>query len=466
MYVVFGIVILALFMFIYQPVPMDITAITVMVLLILLEPWTQISPAKGLSGFASPATITVLAMFILSEGIRKSGIIQKIGARIIEWTGDNISRQLSSIVGIVVPTSGMINNTAVVAILLPIVSDMARKTKTSPSKLLIPLSYASMFGGMLTLIGTSTNLLASDLSTRLLNRPIGMFEFTHVGIIVSLVGSAYLIWICPYILPERIKPEEDLTRQFDMENYLTEVIVVEGSTLIGKTAENAFSDEDVDADILRIVRGDNRIAVSLEGTEMQQGDILSVRTDRKTLLKLIELDGLQQASPPLVDETNPSKPEHKDGLVEVVIVPGSPLVGESMKSSTFRQRYNASVLALRHGEQIIHERMDERELEVGNTLLVQASPDTIKRLKNNNDFIVTQEIERPDFRTHKIPLAITITLGVIITASTGLLTILEAALSGVLAMVFTGCLKPGEVYDSVRWDIIFLLAGVIPLGLA
>jgi Na+/H+ antiporter NhaD and related arsenite permeases len=164
---VFLIILVALVLFVTEPVPIDVTAIGVMVAIMVLGPWTGVSPREGVSGFSNPATITILAMMILSEGVRRTGAIQRLEQRVATYTGESEHKQLGATIGLVGPLSGIINNTAAVAVLLPMVSDLAHENGTSPSKLLLPLSYASMAGGMLTLVGTSTNLLASDVASRL-----------------------------------------------------------------------------------------------------------------------------------------------------------------------------------------------------------------------------------------------------------------------------------------------------------
>jgi di/tricarboxylate transporter len=196
MLVVFGVVLLALVLFVTEWLPVDVTAILVMVLLMVLGPdgvvnLTRISATEGISGFSNPATITVLAMLILSAGISRTGLVQLLGRRMAAFAGEDRDRQFLATIGVAGPVSGFVNNTPVVAILVPVVTDLAHAGKTSPPKLLLPLSYASMFGGMLTLIGTSTNILASDVSGRLIGRPFSMFEFTGLGAIVLLVGSLY-----------------------------------------------------------------------------------------------------------------------------------------------------------------------------------------------------------------------------------------------------------------------------------
>ncbi len=478
MQVVFLVILVALVLFATEPVPIDITAIGIMVALMVLEPWTRVSPAEGVSGFASTATVTVLAMFVLSYGVQRTGAVQILGRKIAAFTGDDEGRQLGATIGVVGSISGFINNTAAVAILLPMVTDLAHEGKTSPSKLLLPLSYASMFGGTLTLIGTSTNILASDLSVRLATQDpaafgelhaFSMFEFTALGLIVSGVGTVYLLTVGRWLTPARIPPREDLTEEFELEEYLTEVVVEDDSPLVGRTVADALAETDFDVDLVQLIRGETTFAEPLGPKEIQSGDVFALRTDRGTLVELIDAEGL--ALLPEVDVTDAELEGGDDtglarSLVEVVVAPRSSLVGESLASASFRDRYDATVLALRRGPEYIRERMDHAELRVGDTLLVQATADSVSRLNANRDFIVAQEIERPDYRESKIPLALGIVAAVVTVAALDVLPIMVSALAGALAMVVTGVLKPPEVYDAVEWDVIFLLAGVIPLGIA
>ncbi|MDQ2054885.1 SLC13 family permease [Halobellus sp. H-GB7] len=478
---VFLVVLVALALFVTEPVPVDVTAIGVMVALLLIQPASAALatigllgdpivlfadyPADALSGFSSEATLTVLAMFILSDGVQRTGVVQRLGARIASFTGDSMDRQLGATIGVVAPISGFINNTAAVAILLPMVTDLAERGGTSPSKLLLPLSYASMFGGMLTLIGTSTNILASELSGRLIGRTFTMFEFTQLGIVVSIVGTAYLLTVGRWLTPERIKPRQDLTEEFEMGEYLTEVVVREDSPLVGQQVRRALEETDFDIDLIQLIRSGEVFLEPLGPKQIQPGDVFAIRTDRDTLVELLDVEGLDVV-PTAVDESELEAGEARQNLVEVVIGPGSSLVGESLASASFRQRYNATVLALRRGQELFRRRMDNVTLRVGDTLLVQATADSIERLDANRDFIVAQEIEQHDFRGEKTPIAVGIVVAVVGLAALDILPIVVSALAGSLAMVATRCLRPGELYDAVQWDVVFLLAGVIPLGIA
>lgn len=474
MLVVFALIVLALVLFIAAPVPIDVTAITVMVLLIVLEPWTEISPADGVAGFASAATITVLMMFVLSEGIRMTGAVQIMSAKIAAFAGNDERKQLGSLIGVSGLTAGFINNTPVVAIMIPVASDLARKAKVSPSRFMIPISYAAMFGGMLTLIGTSTNILASDVSARLLDRPFTMFEFTQLGAIVLLTGSLYLLLVGRYLVPDRIAPEEDLTEEFEMTAYLTEVIVSEGSPFAGRTVRQAIKDEEFEFDIVQLVRGGEVFGEPLAQKTIREGDILVVRTGRATVVDLLETDGLDLL--PQIAFTDAVLARDGDDeralrgvsrrLVEVVIPPDSSLVDETLISANFRSRYDAVVLALRRGPTVLHRRMGQVTLRGGDTLLVQASRESIDRLGNDRDFVLVHEVLRPEYRREKLPIALGIVAAVVGIAALEIYPILVTAIAGAVAMVFTGVLKPNEIYDAVDWQVIFLLAGLIPLGVA
>ena len=494
---VFALVAGALVLFATERVPVDVTAIGVMVALLIAEPATAlfvdlglldeplyvlhrpgdgVDPVGvGLSGFASTATITVLAMFILSAGVQRTGVVQILGSKVAALTGDSEAKQLGATVGIVGPISGFINNTAAVAILLPMVTDLAHEGRISPSKLLMPLSFASMFGGMLTLIGTSTNILASELSGRLaVDSParygalheFSMFEFTQLGVILLVVGSIYLLTVGRWLVPERIKPESDLTQEFEMADYLTEVEVRGDSPIVGQTVHEALEASEFDIDLVQLIRDRRTFLEPLGPKVIQAGDVFALRTDRDTLVELLDAEGLDVVPDVTVDENELELPEERQNLVEIVIAPGSSLVGESLATTNFRQRYDVTVLALRRGGELIRQRMDPTILRVGDTLLVQGTADNVDRLNNNPNFIVAQEVERPDFREGKVPVAVGIVAAVVAVAALTPIPIVVSALAGALGMILTGCLRPPEVYDAVQWDVIFLLAGVIPLGLA
>ena len=474
--VIFVIIAVALVLFVTEPVPIDVVAIGVLFTLIVLEPLTQVDAVTGIGGFSSSATITVLAMFILSEGIRQSGLINLIGERIADSFGDSPFRQLLAVLGLSGGTAGFINNTPVVAIMIPMVSRISDRTGISPSKLLMPISFVAMLGGMLTLIGTSTNILASDVSARLIDRPFSMFEFTQLGVVVLVTGVVYLVTVGWYLVPERIKVTDQLVDEFGMTEYLTEVVVRDDSALVGMTVEEALKeldpDEGSDTDLVQLVRNKEAFSEPLARKEIRPDDILVLRTGRERLLDLVDAEGLDLApDAEVTDETldveeGDVEAETEQSLVEVVVSPEASIIGKTLEGIRFRDRYDATVLAIRRGEKVIHARMDKRGLRGGDTLLIQATDDTLQRFANDRDFIVAQRITRPDFRTERIPVAVGIIAGVVALAALGVMPIVVSAFGGIVAMVATGCVKPDEMYSAVDWSVVFLLASLIPLGVA
>jgi di/tricarboxylate transporter len=468
--VVLGVVVLALVLFVTERLPIDVTAILLIVVLVVLEPWTGVDASTGVSGFSNDATITVLAMLILSGGIARTGLVQELGRRMAAYAGDSIRKQLFATILATSPTSGFLNNTPIVALLVPVVTDVANRGNTSPSKLLIPLSYASQVGGMLTLIGTSTNLLASNISARLGDEypelhGFSMFEFTQLGAIVVVTGALYLIFVGHYLIPERVPPRADYVEEYEVGNYITEVAVVPGSPLAGETVGDATARFGSDVDVVQVVRNRNRSVAPRQDVLLREGDFLVVRTERDAVTALEDLEGVEYVGKP--ESVADLSTNDETGIVtELVVSLDSRLVGEHLDPERFREEFGAAVLGLRHHGELVGERIVGRRLDVGDTLLVQAPPETLDRLSQREDVIVAREPPRPEYRASKAPIAVAIMIGVVAVAALGIYPILLSALAGVVAMVVTGVLEPNELYDAVEWDIIFLLAGVIPLGIA
>lgn len=234
-------------------------------------------------------------MFVPSEGVRRTGVIQILTRKLVEFAGDDEFRQLLATVSLSGPPGGVVSNVSVVAVLIPAMMNLARQTKTSPSKLLIPLSFASMLGGMLTVVGTITNLLASEVWVQVGGpdaQPFALLEFTHLGAIVLLVGIVYLLTVGRYLTPARIKPAESPTDAFGMSDYLTDVVVTEDSPLLDSRV-GELGERDLDLDVFQIVRGNRTLARGLGSKRVQAGDVLSVRADQETLQEVIEQDHLQ-----------------------------------------------------------------------------------------------------------------------------------------------------------------------------
>lgn len=461
-----GLLVIALICFIFEWLPVDITAICVTVALMLLG---LVTPEEGIAGFGNSATITVMAMFILSAGITRTGVVQIARDGLTKWGGNNLTQQIIAMGIIVGPISGVINNTAVVAIFLPIIEDWCKKQRISVSKLLMPLSFVTILGGMITLIGTSTNILASGVSKKLGYGEFSIFQFTKLGIITFIIGLIYLAFIAPKLIPNR-KPltNEFLGQDYDIKEYFTELIITPRSSLVGQTLSHSEIQRKFDLDVLEILQNGVRFSQPLGDKVLGVGDILVIRSSKEDLLKIREERGLSLLPDVQfqTDEIESILTSEEERIGEVLILSNSRLIGTTLKDLRFRQRYNATVLAIRRGAELLQGRLGRIPLRFGDLLLVQGPRQSFIGLQTTRELLVLEQQNVETIRTDKALIAVLITVAVILVAAFNWLPILVTALTGVILMIITGCLKPGEIYGAVRWDVIFLLAGLIPLGTA
>jgi di/tricarboxylate transporter len=460
------VLVVALVAFVAEWLPVDLTALCVAIVLILLG---LVTPEEGIAGFSNSATVTVMAMFVLSAGITRTGVIQVVRDRLLVWGGKNPHQQVFVLGALVGPISAFINNTAVVAIFLPIVEDWCKKQKISPSKLLIPLSYATVLAGMITVVGTSTNILASGISAKLGYGQFSLFQFTALGVVTFLAGLIYLAIFAPKLLPDRKSSTgEFLDDDYGSKVYLSEVIITPRSNLIGQTLSQSGLQRKFNFDVLELIRNKVHLSQPLADKVLNAGDILIVHSSREELLKIKDERGLEIFADVKFQkgdiESTITTGEEK--LAEVLILSNSRLIGTTLKDLKFRQRYNATVLAIRRGSELLQGRLGKIPLKFGDLLLVQGPKQSFIGLQTTRELLVLEEKDIESLRKDKGIIALMITLLVIIIAAFDIQPILVTSLVGVVLMVITGCLKPGEVYGSIRWDIIFLLAGLIPLGTA
>ncbi|WP_435334005.1 SLC13 family permease [Haloarchaeobius sp. TZWWS8] len=471
MLVVFGLTFAALVLFLTETVSPDVTALSVLVALVVLEPWTSVDADTAILGFASAATITIMAMYMLSEGVQRTGVVERLGVFLAEITGGDERRVLAATIGTTGPLAGIVNNTPVVAVFIPMVTDLAEDSHLSPSKLLLPLSYASMLGGTLTLIGTATNIVASGLSKQILDHPITMFEFTPLGLVVLVVGSVYLLTVAPGLIPERIEPVLDITDTYEVSDYLAQVMVRESSVLVGQRLDDAFTELDRDLDALQLIRDEEVFIAPTTDREIQAGDVLTLRASLQEINSFAEEYDLRQLPREEVTGDSLDAPWIRGELIEVVLPPGSAHEGETLRELLFRERYDATVMAVRRGNTVFHEQLADMTLEAGDSLLLYARPTALDLLAETNDLVITRGShdngprKAPEL-SEKAPLAIGIMLTVVGLAAFTHLPIVITALGGVVAMVVTDCLDTSDAYDAVSWDVIFLLAGILPLSTA
>jgi di/tricarboxylate transporter len=476
--VVFGLVLAAVVLFATEAVPADVTAISLVVAVVLLEPWTGVGTDSAFVGFANTATVSVAAMYMLSEGVYRTGLVRRLGAAVSRVAGGSDRRLLGTMLALSGGTAGVVNNTPVVAVFIPMVTELADEYRISPSKLLIPLSYAAMLGGMLTVVGTSTSLLASSLSRRLLDHPFSMFEFTHLGALGLVVGIAYLLTVGQRLTPSRVDPSVDLVGAFDLHRYLTRLYVRDTSPLVGRPLATAFEDLPIesDVDVVEVVRDDVRYAAPGPGFVLAARDVLSVRVDERELRTVASDLDLWLLPWVRLHEVGLRVPTGIGTLVEGRVPAGSTLVGQQLGTSGFRERYEATVLAVRRGETIIRDHLEDVVFEADDLLLIRTASGNVDVVRDTGNVVVTAvagsgtvqgaSTDDTSYRVGQAPVAVAVVVAVVGAAAAGLVSIAISALAGVVAMVVTGVLEPEEAYDAVSWDVIFLLAGMIPLGIA
>ena len=480
--VVFGLIGIALVLFVSEVIPNDITAIGVIVALASMKPVfgvdVGITSREAISGFANPATITIVGMYMLSAGIQKTGLVQRLGVYLADLTNGSETRALAATVGTTGPIAGFINNTPVVAVFIPMISDLAEKSNLSPSKLLLPLSYAAILGGTLTLIGTSTNLLASDFARLLVDGRdgIGMFEFTSLGLVVLAVGLAYLMTVGRRLTPARIPADADLVEEFDLEDHLAQVAVREGSPIVGTTVDD-FDDEEVAGiELLQLRRNGEVYPAPYTDVPVEVGDVLIVNGSLQAVNQFQTANDLRQLTREEVTEATFEDASTDFTLAKAVVSDGSKYVGETVAESKIEEFQRATVLAIRSDGDLLRTDIDEVTLQAGDLLLARMPVDSIEYFNETGDLYVADEraydrlveadAEEAAPLSPRTPVAVAIMAGVIAAAALDVVPIVIAAFAGVFAMVVTGCLKSADAYDAVSWNVIFLLAGVIPLGRA
>ena len=458
--IVFALLVVAMVLFASDRVSFDVTAIIILSTLMVTG---IVSPKEGISGFSNPATVTIGAMFVLSEGLRRTGILRKLSEIFAEVGGGHFWKTTGLMMLIIGLVSAFINNTAAVAIFIPVVISLSHQLGVSASKLLMPLSFASMFGGVCTLIGTSTNILVSSIAETQGAEPFGMFEFSGLGIIFAAVGGAYMYFVGVNLTPAR-RTGKDLTADYEMQAYLTDVVLSEDSPHVGETVEESGLTKDLDLDILQVFRSSREPVQRDREAPLKPGNVLRIRGGAEEIEKMLEREDI--ALRPARDWYDIDFESGPDKLVEAVTAPDSALESERIMEVDFPERFGAVPLAIRQRGELQQEDLGEVRLSGGDSVLLNMNEERASEIERNPSFVLTSEVDVPQYRESRTPIALAILGSVVLFAAIGVLPIVVTAIVGCVAMVLTGCLTTEEAYQSINWKIIFLLAGVIPLGTA
>ncbi len=433
----------------------------------LLIATNVLSPADALRGFGSPALITLMGLFALSAGLFRAGGLDRLRALLGSDAIRSPKRMILLVTTVVGPVSAFVPNTPIVAALLPVLESWCQRRSISPSRVLLPLSFATVLGGTLTLIGSSVNLLASEVSERMGYGAFGLFSFSAIGVGVWLSGSLVMVLLADRLLPDRGLNDDDLAADLASSGYLTEVEIPGRSELIGQSLHASRLQRRFDVDVLELHRGSERILPPLADHSLALGDRLLLRCSRSDLLRL-----QQEHTVVLAPSADPHDPQpttdgaNRQRMVEVLLPPGSALSGDCLRDLRFRQRTNATVLALRRGNQLVRERLGQVVLHEGDVLLLQGPKDAIRGLQANNDLVVLEQLEKDLPTVSRKGVAIAITVLVVLLAGLDWLPLVAAVLLGTVAMVASGCLRPGELQRAIRLDVILLLGSLASFSVA
>lgn len=453
------ILIAALGLFISGKFRVDLIAICTLVLLLVTG---LIRPEQSLSGFTNQATGTIAAMFVISAGLVRTGLLQWISRRIDILAGKKELQLILVLCLVTAFLSAFLVNTAVVAIFIPVAIMLAHERKIPASRVLIPLSFASQFGGVCTIIGTSTNMLVNGIAIDKGIKPFGFFEFAPLGIILVIAGTVYLLTAGRWLLPRR-KEQSEQSDAMRFADYHAELMVLGDSPLAGKKWAQSKIEKENKIKLTNLIREGEPVTRPAT-TVIRPGDLLIVSGNLDKIIDISNKNGLELIKNTRIKANLIDK--HGDQLVEILIPPVSTLIGKALHATGFFRRYNTVIMALQRRGRPIKTRIEDIELEEGDTLLIQTHDEDITRLLASKNVIVTNRVNEFNFRKDKAIIALLVMVVTMSLAITNIFPIIVAAIIGSLGMVLTRCITIQEAYEAIDWKIIFLLGGIIPLGIA
>ena len=449
----------ALVSFFWEKISVDVTALALLASILMISFFGNLSAWPSykdiLQVFSAEAPITIAAMFVISAALNRCRIIEQMTDFLGKFCKLGYSKFMLILLALVALVSAFVNNTPVVVVLLPAIFTLSRKLGISSSKLLIPVSYASIFGGCCTLVGTSTNILANGIitSTEVYPglEPIGMFELSKLGLPLLFISLGFLVLFSRYLLPER----EGLTNilsEIEQKQFMTEAVVLKSSPLIGKSVQESDIAKMSGARILDVIRQGESLGSAKKNSPLIAGDKLILSCKPQGIIETNDIDGLH-----LVDETKYGLEQissEESLMVEAVIGPSSPLISKTLSEANFRTRYNLDA------------RLDEIRLKASDTILLMGVTKDIEKFRDSEETILLDQAMVPmkNLR-NKAPIALTVLFLVIASAALRWLPISIASLVGVSLLFVTGCIKPREAYEAIEWNILVLIYGMLALGM-
>lgn len=450
----------AIVLFTMEVIPMEVTALGITGILLLLG---IIEPEEAVSGFSNKAVIIIGAMFVMSKALLKTGFLEVFTEKVYQVAGER--KWLTILIFFITVSliSGFINNTAAVAIFIPLAINLCQLMHISPTRILMPLSFAAIFGGTLTLIGTSTNLLVSSIMENNGIQPFKMFEFATLGIMFLSVGSIYNFLLARWFLPTRTVLSS-LTRKYHMARYLTEFKIGSDSPLINNSSNDLNIHEEYDLQMLMVIREDIRYRYSLRNMKFKKDDIILVQINVNDIIRLKESLNLLLLSDVKMTQQELSGKNHV--IVEGLIPQHSSLIGSTLKIAEFRKRYDGFVLAIRRQTDILREKIARIKLKFSDTLLVMVPKEKVENLRNSGDIIVLEELNIVLKYEEFWWLSILVIPIIMVLSFLNIVPIMKGAVLGAILLLIVRSLSIQDAYEAINWPVIFLISALIPVGIA
>jgi di/tricarboxylate transporter len=442
--------------------PLEWTAM-VIALVSVAAGW--LTPTEALAGFANPATLTVASMFVISAALVRTGGLAPIERLLGQLRLEKGWQQLLTLALVVGPLSAVISNTAVVAMFIPVVERWSRQLGIAPARLLMPLSFITVLAGAGTLLGTSSTLVASGISEQLGYGRFGLLQFTPLALGIYVPGVALMSWLAPWALASSdAATTASLENEYGLEDYLTELRVSARSPLVGQSLESSLLQHVFDVRVLALIRQGEWFSLPLGNRRIEVGDLLVVRAAPSQVLALRQEEGLE-----LPDEVVPLRtPDNGEGtqglcLVEALIPPESSLIGQTLMEMRFAQRFNAVVLAIRRSRELLRSRLGQVELRLGDKLLLQTPQPSLRGLQASRDMLLVDTADVPEDRRNRLPIALGLTLLALGMSLWRTDAVVVWLLLAVIGLLLFRVLTPQEVYAAIRWDVVVLLAALLPI---
>ena len=457
--IVLALLIIALVLFSLERIPIEVVSILLVMALVLTNTLTV---TEAFAGFGNDIVITIAGLFILTGGLAKTGVIELVGRRLHRAAGDSEFRMTALIMFAAAFCAAVMKNTTTTAMFLPVVIGIAARRNISPSKLLMPLAFGAILGGTCTLIGTSTNLAVSGALPRYGIQPFTMFELTRVGVVIVGVGMLYMLLLGLRLLPRRTSAES-LTEQYHVRQYITEVIVLDDSPLIGKSLAEARIGDELDLNVLGILRGAEQRIAPNRHEQIKADDLLLVQGRVEDILKVKGEAGIE-IKPDF--KLSDSVWEGKGELVEAMVPRGSDFIGRSLKRLDFRARHGVVVLAInRHGIDLLS-KISRVRLRFGDVLLIQGSREQVEALATDGQILLLEEVSEKNPRPEKRRWAVFAFLLFLFFSLTHLVPLPIAVLFGVMILLATRSVRMSEVYEIIDWRLLILIACMMSFGTA